>query len=485
MNKYVSNTVFLLVVITFAFFSCVKPEEKLASTGALEFSTDTVFFDTVFTTITTVTKRLRVYNKNSNAVQISSISIPTTTPFSLIINGIESNNVRNLILNGKDSLLILINAKLGDNNSSNPLLFEQPITFITNEVKQNVVLSAVGRDVYLHKNDSICNVTWSSDKPHLVYGYVRVPNGCTLTIEPGTEVYFHGGSYFFIEGTLIVNGTDAEHVIFTDNRLESYYNDIPGMWDGVYFLEGSVNNNINWLELTNAVNGFYCYTPDIDSTFNLSIYNSIIHTIGGNSLIPSVTNGFQGYGLVAFKSDVYAENTLITNCLTNSVACLVGDKYEFVNCTFANYDFMFSRNEDSRTFVAGPILYDGIGQVIDAAETKVSLINSIIWGNNSNEFSLGSSNAQYPLQFGVANSIIRTQEFKSQLLPVLGNLINANPLFLEKYVDSARYDFNLVESGSPAVNSGIGIAYKHFNSDLNGLNKRDAQPDLGAYEFKD
>ena len=59
-SKYI--LFFLLTVGLFA--SCRKEEKLTRSTSAkLEFSVDTVIFDTVFTTIGSATKQLKVYNQ--------------------------------------------------------------------------------------------------------------------------------------------------------------------------------------------------------------------------------------------------------------------------------------------------------------------------------------------------------------------------------------------------------------------------------------
>ncbi|MBN1199267.1 MAG: hypothetical protein JXA23_07940, partial [Bacteroidales bacterium] len=61
--------VLLAAVITF-FSSCKKDKIDTAPSSTLSFSTDTLFFDTVFTTIGSVTQRLVVYNTNDGILQI-------------------------------------------------------------------------------------------------------------------------------------------------------------------------------------------------------------------------------------------------------------------------------------------------------------------------------------------------------------------------------------------------------------------------------
>ena len=66
-----------LAGIIFSGLSCSLSTEEISTdpNHKLRFSTDTIFFDTVFTEIASVTKRLRVYNDHNNAVNIASIHL--------------------------------------------------------------------------------------------------------------------------------------------------------------------------------------------------------------------------------------------------------------------------------------------------------------------------------------------------------------------------------------------------------------------------
>ena len=59
---------FSFAIIVASFSSCKKP--LLLSKGNLEFSVDTVVFDTVFTTIGSTTQQFKIYNPENKAVEI-------------------------------------------------------------------------------------------------------------------------------------------------------------------------------------------------------------------------------------------------------------------------------------------------------------------------------------------------------------------------------------------------------------------------------
>jgi hypothetical protein len=123
---------------------CKPREEELQTTGSLAFSVDTVKFDTVFTSLRTVTKRLWVYNRNPRAVNVDLISLDNsaTSPYTLIINGDQRQTASGIYIRGNDSLLILVRALLTDNGQSlaaKKYVLEEKLNFRTNGQEQHVL----------------------------------------------------------------------------------------------------------------------------------------------------------------------------------------------------------------------------------------------------------------------------------------------------------------------------------------------------------
>ena len=68
--------VFTMLVLTgICFYGCQKEKYFTGTSVKLEFSVDTLFFDTVFTTIGTITREFKVYNSSNHDILISSIQI--------------------------------------------------------------------------------------------------------------------------------------------------------------------------------------------------------------------------------------------------------------------------------------------------------------------------------------------------------------------------------------------------------------------------
>lgn len=76
--------------------------------------------------------------------------------------------------------------------------------------------------------------------PYLVYGNIGVANGVVLTLESGST-YKHLGNGWYIDGTLLVNGTASEPVTFTSRSSEP----TPSQWKGIYFGATAGNSIVN------------------------------------------------------------------------------------------------------------------------------------------------------------------------------------------------------------------------------------------------
>ena len=109
MESRIRNLVFIILCCLF-FFSCNKEEYNLNPDSRLEFATDTVTFDTVFTTLGTTTKWFTVKNSENQAVRISDVFLAggNNSPFRLNINGVVANEGSDLDIQAGDSIFIFV-----------------------------------------------------------------------------------------------------------------------------------------------------------------------------------------------------------------------------------------------------------------------------------------------------------------------------------------------------------------------------------------
>jgi hypothetical protein len=468
----------LLSPLFFYIFSCQR-EGFISDSGAkLSFSVDTVYFDTVFTTLSTVTRRFTVKNPYKEFIKISSATLAggNASIYRINFDGVSGTEFRNIEIAPKDSLYMFVEATLDPNNSSGILLQQDSIVFITNQNVQDVDLVAWGQDVHIIR-DSIFNTqTWTADKPYLVLGYAVLDSAQVLTIEPGTKIYFHRDSYLLIAGSLKVNGTKDNPVTFSGDRLEKLYDDVPGQWIGIILYPWSKDNYINYAEIKGGLVGIVVQSVfDNASRVDLSLQNTKIQHISS-------------YGIRAANSTITGYNNLITNCGVSAIALEGGGYYEFNHITIANWFDYKNRNTPSLVFTNYVIIPDQQGKdslIVVRGLESAYFGNSIIYGGNETEIAWGENTAEV-MSFGFENCLIKfdTSDIKLKDNPHFLNCINyKDPLFLD--IKRPAYNFHLdTAKVSPARDFGkyeLGMSYP---SDLDGVSRiADEKPDIGAYEF--
>jgi hypothetical protein len=89
------------------------------------------------------------------------------------------------------------------------------------------------------------NQTWFADTVYTLSGYIKVQNGATLTIQPGTTIVgdttVAGSSLWILRGAKIdAQGTAAAPIVFTSAR--SAGNRKPGDWGGIIIIGNGIIN---------------------------------------------------------------------------------------------------------------------------------------------------------------------------------------------------------------------------------------------------
>lgn len=445
-------------LFAFCLNGCIPDEEKISNDSAilLRFSTDTVIFDTVFTTVGSISKRFKVYNTSQSAIRISRIELGllNNSNYQVVVNGIAGQSFENQLLLGKDSMMILVSVTIDQQNQNLPFFVKDSLRFLTNSNWQDVKLVAWGQDAHFF-NDSVlvCNTVWTSDKPYVIYNSILVDSLCTLRIKKGTKVYLNSNSYIFIKGSLKIEGEADEKVLIRNARLDAPYENAPGQWNGIVLLEGSKENVVTHAQIRNAVFGFNLNTFDQDTDPDL-----VLESVTIENMLSS--------GIIAVNADIVASNTLINNCADYAIGNLGGGNYEYIHCTFANYGFDFFRENPGVVFTDYVKLNDD-SEIINPL--KIRFQNNIVWGNLRDEIVISSENTETELI--QSHNLIRTQEL--EFWEGNSNILNEDP----KFNRPVLYDYSL-DTLSPAKNNGL---FGLKSLDLDGK-IRDSQPDLGALE---
>jgi len=492
---------------------CKPREEELQTSGALEFSADTVKFDTVFTTLRTVTKRLWVYNRNPKGVNVDLVTLdqPATSPYTLIINGDLKQTASNLFIRGEDSLLILVRAKLpdnGQNGAAKAYVLEEKLNFRTNGQDQRVLLRSFGQNIYLHEHVALaCNSVWTNDRPHVLYDTVLVPVNCTLTIKPGTRIYAHAGALLLVQGTLKVNSpadftpgtgaTDtiseksAKRVRFTGDRSgETQYATAPGQWTGIQLYPSSKGNIIRYATIQNASVGIWLVGSSNPAAVqpDLTVQNSIIRYISGGSVnfagVLSNRRGLPGAGILGIAGKVTVENTLFSDCYEYALLGYGGD-YSMNYCTIANYAATSAVRSTPSLGFTNVSAFD----TTKRSPLVVKLYNSIVWGAVEDELVLANYKEYQNGPVDIRNTLLRTKLYNATTdvatkpglaKASLNNVVNSDPKFVRIYTTN-RNDYRL-GNGSPGLARGAEQVGTPPLRDLLNLPRNLNNPDLGAYQ---
>jgi hypothetical protein len=497
---------------------CKPREEELQTSGALEFSADTVKFDTVFTTLRTVTKRLWVYNRNPKGVNVDLVTLdqPAASPYTLIINGDLKQTATNLFIRGEDSLLILVRAKLPDGGQNGPAkgyVQEEKLNFHTNGQDQHVLLRSFGQNIYLHDGTGApvvlpCGDEWKNDRPHVLYGQVVVPKNCTLRIKPGTRIYGHAGATLIVQGTLLVNspadympGTGATDTVkagnanivrFAGDRSgETQYATAPGQWTGIILDVSSRGNIIRYAQIQNSTFGLLLYNPsNLSPQPDVTIQNSVIRYISGAgvSYAAAASNtGLPGAGVLSLSGKATVENTLFSDCYEYAMLGY-GGSYSLNYCTIANYAATSAvRSTPSLGFTNVSAL-----DTTKRSPLAVKVYNSVVWGAVEDELVLANYKEYQNGPVDIRNTLLRTKLYSATTdvatkpglnKASLNNIINpADPKFVRIYT-STNNDYHLTNT-SPGINrnSQQVLALPFLNRDLLNVPRPAARPDLGAYQ---
>ncbi len=487
-SNYSSFIAISLLSCILFIISCRKDLTDTSSSVRLKFSSDSILFDTVFTTIGSTTKILQLYNDNSKKISISSIRLAggDKSMFSLNINGTYTNSASNITIAAHDSLFIFVKVSVNPKNTNNPFIVKDSISFLTNGNLQNVKLVAWGQDAHYILPDTIqkglppykiiaregVSVEWKNDKPYVIYGYAIVDSTGSLTIDAGVKVCFYNSSGLWIYkgGKLTVNGTKALPVTFQGTRLEPAYQNIPGQWDRIWLNAGSKDNVINYAVIKNAYVGIQA-EPD---PFNYKATQSPNKLKLTNTQISNCS----GFGILARNYQINAGNCLIDNCGGYAVALTHGGSYDFRNCTVGN--FWNNNSRQTPSLVLNNYLANSNGlDIYDYSLNNAYFGNCIIWGNLDEELMLDSNKNKYPFNYQFDHCLLKTQNSK---LKTQNSIFNQVPLF----VIYNFYNYHL-QATSPAKNAGD---YNIVNNsllnslliyDMDGNLRSTGSIDLGAY----
>ncbi len=447
--------------------SCKKDSFITSPDARIYINTDSLKYDTVFTSTGSITQSFKLINLNDQKLRISTIKLMggASSSFKMNVNGSAAPAITDLEVAANDSIYVFVSVSVNPTTANLPFIISDSILISYNGNQRFVQLQAFGQNANFLKNQVITgNVNWTTTLPYVILGGLRVDTSATLTIPAGCKVYSHANAPFIVDGTLIINGAKNNEAVFAGDRLDEPYKDFPAAWPGIYFRSTSKNNVLQYAIIKNAYQALVVQNPSVNANPKLVLHQSIID------------NAYDA-GIACTNTSMQADNCLISNCGSNITLAYGGD-YNFTHCTVTAYSNAYIVHKNpllsvSNAASSGTTLTSNLNAVfrntIFWADTSGFVPNEIIVNKQgSNAFSVLFDNNIYRGNSDPANSILN------------GNSRNTDPAFDSINVLKRYFDFRITKNAAaPGLNKGTVTS---FIKDLDNRNRNNGLPDLGCYE---
>ena len=451
-------------------------DEKFSSDPShlLEFSADTIYFDTLFSGVGSATRQLRVYNRHDASLMFSlALAGRDTSGYRINVDGRTDVGVQRfdgLSIRGGDSLYVFIELTARPQGSAAIGQVADRLVFTTNGVEQRVELLAYGRDAVTLRAPVVTrDTTFTADRPIIIYDSLVVAEGVTLTCTEGTELYFHDKAGVIVRGRFVARGTAGREVVLRGDRTDRLfdylpYDRVPGQWGGITIAGESYDNELVHTDVHGGLYAIRCDSADVTRQ-KLTLTSCRLSNTTGNVL-----------EMTDCRADI--ANCEISNAGMNCVDMTGGD-VRFVHCTLANY-FSYGIKHGVALSLRN-IRGDVPHPVISAA-----FYNCIIAGSSRDEISGGvADDATIAYNYVFHNSLVNSVEPDEG--DVSSCLWEKDDNFRLIDGDTYTYDFRL-DSLSAAIGMGAPAYSEDYPYDRDGRPRAaalggDGMPDAGCYEW--
>lgn len=392
-------TALLPLAVALTLSGCTKEADYLhdGSANALSFSCDTLAFDTVFTTLGTTTRQMRVYNHGSQPVMLSAVTMQQgrASQFRLNVDGDTSLVARNIRIDAGDSMFLFIQATINPTDQSALFIVEDAILFdVEGCGTQRLPVTAWGRNAVYHVPTdtlrdeqghpftdrygnpyaySVINCSaWDHTRAHVIVGYAVIDSDSTLALTAGDELYFANGAvlWAYNGGTLTVNGSEEQPVLFTSMRHDGWYRDLPGQWGHIWLggVSGGSSRNcaIHYAKIENSYYGIIADSNDYNQpTLTIS------HTEIGHIKVAAIQ---------ADDAWIIGSRLLLYDCGGATIYVPFGGRYTFSNITSANY-WRLDHRETPSVILAN--WYESREGIVLRDLTEATFTDCIIYGSHS------------------------------------------------------------------------------------------------------
>ena len=340
----------------------------------LSFSTDTVAFDTLFTEVSSATHAFLIYNRNDAALRIAHAALAggEDSPYRVNLDGLAGTAFGDLDIRGGDSIYVFVEVTIDPRGQDEPFEVRDSLWFaLESGITQQVIFCASGQDATVLRSVVVTSeTTLTAARPYLIYDSLRVEQGATLRMEPGTRLYLADGVEMQVYGRIEAMGTADSLIVFRGARTDRMFSYLPydrlsAQWGGITLHETSTGNIFTHCDIHSGTYGIRARGNSIDES-KVEMHNSQIHNVDGDAL-----------QLTLCKASF--TNSLFTNAGGHCVNIL-GGEMDFVHCTMANF-FPWKSERGVAVNIANYVeeentVYPLLG---------VNFVNSIITGSKNDE----------------------------------------------------------------------------------------------------
>lgn len=468
-NKFIpyihnSPLLVILVVASTLLSGCIK-EPSFLNNAKLSFSTDTIYFDTIFTRKPgstypiSVTKLLSIKNSENQWVKANfNLNGGKNSPFKINIDGIAGPNIQDIEIAPNDSVFMFVQCALEANNLTLPSLVIDSLTATVGSKSEKLILAAYGWDAHYIK-DSILpnNGQWNDKtKPYVIVGNAFIAPNENFTIKEGVQIFASAQTVIYVLGNLNMEGSKDARIKIRGDKPVFQTTLYPNQWGGIYFAPGA-KGNISYTDITNATIGLRADSSNLDHSFNLVLKQSKIQYCGQACL-------------AGFNGSIFAENCLFADAGSYTFLALLGGDYAFNNCTFAEFSYFNSRQEGHVAITN--TLRDGNGVLLNSKELNANFTNNIIWGYLTDEIIIDKV-TNSPFLLTSLSNVLKTKNSQA-VFDQAKNIFNKNPRFID--INTNTYT---IDSLSSAYQSADIFTASKF--DILGI-PRKIKPDIGGFE---
>ena len=457
----------LPIACCLVFSSCKKDSFITSADARLSVNADTLKFDTVFTTTGSITQVFKIFNDNNQKIRLSKVKLMggISSAYKMNVDGTAATEVNNVEIEANDSIYVFVSVTINPNANNLPFIVMDSILISYNGNSRYVQLQAYGQNANFLRNRVIYgNTTWTNNLPYVILGSIRIDTTAVLTIQEGCRIYSHADAPFLVDGTLIINGTKTDSVVFAGDRIDPGYKDLPAGWPGIYFRGSSKNNVLRFAIIKNANQAIVVQNPSPNANPKLILHQCI------------VDNAYDA-GILCINTSLQADNSLISNCGTN-ISMTYGGDYNLTHCTVAAFSTYYINHKNPVLNLNNYTLLNGSTLT---ANLNAVFRNNIFWGDagfvddeislskqGSNTFSVLFDRNLYRVISDPGNSTLT------------GNIKNLDPSFDSIDVFRRIFNFRITkDAAAPGINKG---AITAFPRDLDDNNRNNGLPDLGCYE---